>query len=62
MPNSLSVPEKPTQMKLTLWIEGEDHSAHQFVESTLHAVRDIFRHTVRQHPQLNITVQEEEVS
>ena len=47
---------KAIQLKVILWIEGEDEPAHDFAESTTQAVKEIIEAGSAKHPELKITV------
>lgn len=47
---------KAIQLKVTLWIEGEDEPAHDFAASTMQAVRDIISFGRTRNPGLKVTV------
>jgi hypothetical protein len=47
---------KAIQLKLILWIEGEDEPAHDFAESTTQAVKEIIEAGSTLHPELKVTV------
>jgi hypothetical protein len=47
---------KAIQLKVTLWIEGEDEPAHDFAKSTEEAVRDIITEGSKKYPQLQVTL------
>jgi hypothetical protein len=47
---------KAIQLKVTLWIEGEDEAAHDFASSIKKAVRDIIRAGSERHPELKVTI------
>ncbi len=47
---------KAIQLKVTLWIEGEDEPAHNFAESTMQAVRDIVSFGRTRNPGLQVTI------
>jgi hypothetical protein len=47
---------KAIQLKVILWIEGEDEPAHDFAASTTQAVREIVEAGSVKHPELKVTV------
>jgi len=47
---------KAIQIRVALWIEGEDEPAHNFAESTIEAVKDIITAGSSSHPELKVTV------
>jgi hypothetical protein len=47
---------KAIQLKVILWIEGEDEPAHNFAESTIQAVKEIVEAGSPKHPELKVTV------
>lgn len=47
---------KAIQLRVTLWIEGEDEPAHDFAASTIQAVKDIIAAGSPSHPELKVTV------
>jgi hypothetical protein len=47
---------KAIQLKVTLWIEGEDEPAHDFAKSTTEVVRDIIAEGSKKYPQLQVTL------
>ena len=47
---------KAIQLRVMLWIEGEDAPSHDFAKSTIQAVREIIAEGVRAHPGLEVTV------
>jgi hypothetical protein len=49
---------KAIQLRVMLWIEGEDEPAHDFAQSTIQAVREILTHGSRAHPELDVSVKE----
>lgn len=51
---------KAIQLRVTLWIEGEDEPAHNFAESTTQAVKDVIAAGSSKHPELTITVRKVE--
>jgi hypothetical protein len=51
---------KAIQLRVMLWVEGEDEPAHDFAASTTRAVRDVIRAGATQHPELRIRVREVE--
>ena len=48
--------KKAILLNFTLWIEGEDEPAHDFVKSTSDAVRDIIQTSAAKYPGLVVTV------
>ncbi len=50
--------KKAVELKLKLWIEGEDQPAHDFAASSIQAVRDIMAAGESKHPELQITIKE----
>jgi hypothetical protein len=47
---------KAIQLRVTLWIEGDDAPAHDFSTLAKHAVRDIVAHSTASHPELSVRV------
>lgn len=47
---------KAIQLRVVLWIEGEDEPAHDFAARATRAVRDVIRSGATAHPDLRITV------
>lgn len=47
---------KAIQLKVMLWIEGEDEPAHNFAQSTTAAVNDIISSGSKRYPGLRVTV------
>ncbi|HEV7858916.1 MAG TPA: hypothetical protein VGO91_09830 [Pyrinomonadaceae bacterium] len=47
---------KAIQLKVILWIEGEDEPAHDFAASTTQAVKEIVEAGSAKHPELKVTV------
>ena len=47
---------KAVQIRVILWIEGEDEPAHNFAESTIQAVKEIIAAGSSSHPELKVTV------
>jgi hypothetical protein len=47
---------KAIRLQVTLWVEGEHEPAHDFLQSTLRAVRDVIKNGSRAHPELRFTV------
>lgn len=47
---------KAIQLKVVLWIEGEDEPAHDFAASTTQAVKEIVEAGSAKHPELKVTV------
>ena len=50
--------KKAIQLKIKVWIEGEDEPAHDFAKLTMQAMHDIFAAGRSRHPELAITVRE----
>ncbi len=50
--------KKAIQLKVTLWIEGEDEPAHNFAASTMQAVREMITAGEQKHPELNLTIKD----
>ncbi|HEX6964971.1 MAG TPA: hypothetical protein VF166_04160 [Gemmatimonadaceae bacterium] len=48
---------KAIQLKVMLWIEGDDEPAHDFAASTMRAVRDVIAAGGKAHPELRFKVQ-----
>ena len=47
---------KAIQLKVTLWIEGEDEPAHDFAAYTIRAVQEIIAEHARLFPGLKVTI------
>ena len=47
---------KAIQLKVTLWIEGEDEPAHDFAAYTIRAVQEIIADHARLYPRLKVTI------
>jgi len=47
---------KAIQLKVMLWIEGDDEPAHDFAASTTRAVRDVITAGAKAHPELKFKV------
>ena len=47
---------KAIQLKVKLWIEGEDEPAHDFAKYTSEAVHDIISAGRWRHPHLRVTI------
>ena len=47
---------KGIRLSIKLWIEGEDEPAHNFAESTIQAVQDMFAAGQALHPDLQVVV------
>lgn len=48
--------KKAIRLRVSLWIEGEDVPAHNFMESTSQAVHEIIAAGATRHPELAVTV------
>jgi len=48
--------KKAIQLKVTVWIEGEDEPAHNFAESSMQDIKDIISAGRWRHPGLSVTV------
>ncbi|HEX7973109.1 MAG TPA: hypothetical protein VF498_01765 [Anaerolineales bacterium] len=48
--------KKAIRLRISLWIEGEDAPAHNFMESTTQAVHEIIAAGSVRHPELQVTV------
>lgn len=48
--------KKAIRLRISLWIEGEDAPAHNFMESTSQAVHEIIAAGATRHPELAVTV------
>jgi hypothetical protein len=48
--------KKAIQLKVALWIEGEDAPAHDFGKSTIKAVEEVIAAGSEKHPELKITI------
>jgi hypothetical protein len=51
---------KAIQLKVKLWIEGEDEPAHNFAASTIQAINDIISAGAARHPELHVTIKKVE--
>jgi hypothetical protein len=49
---------KAIQLRVTVWIEGEDQPAHNFFDSTKQAINDIIAAGKGRYPQLKVTIKE----
>ncbi len=49
---------KAIQLRVTLWVEGEDEPAHDFAKSTIQAVHDVIRLGRWRHPRLKFTIKD----
>lgn len=49
---------KAIQLRVTVWIEGEDQPAHNFFDSTKQAINDIITAGKARYPQLKVTIKE----
>ncbi len=47
---------KAIQIKVTLWIEGEDEPAHDWAKHTTRAVRAMITAGARRYPALDVTI------
>ena len=47
---------KAIQLRVMLWVEGEDEPAHDFAKSTIKAVRDVIAAGARAHPELQFKI------
>jgi len=47
---------KGIQLRVTLYVEGEDEPAHDFAASTVRAVREIVAAGASAHPELKVKV------
>ena len=47
---------KAIQLRVMLWIEGEDEPAHDFAARTTRAVRDVIATGSKSHPELRVTI------
>lgn len=47
---------KAIQLRVMLWIEGEDEPAHDFAASTVRAVREVIAAGAKTHPELRFKV------
>jgi len=47
---------KAIQLRVMLWIEGEDEPAHDFAALTTRAVRDVIAAGSKSHPELRVTI------
>ena len=47
---------KGVELRVTLYIEGEDAPAHDFSKSSAEAVRDIITAGSAKHPELKVTI------
>jgi hypothetical protein len=47
---------KAIQLRVVLWIEGEDEPAHNFAQLTTEAVREIVAAGAKCRPELKVTV------
>ncbi len=47
---------KAIQIKVTLWIEGEDAPAHDWARYTMRAVRAMIATGARRYPHLDVTI------
>lgn len=47
---------KAIQLKVMLWIEGDDEPAHDFAASTMRAVRDVIAAGAKVHPELRFKI------
>ncbi|HKP86050.1 MAG TPA: hypothetical protein VJZ26_08140 [Blastocatellia bacterium] len=48
--------KKAIELKVTLWIEGEDAPAHDFAKSAAEAAREIITAGSAKHPELKVTI------
>ena len=47
---------KGIRLSIKLWIEGEDEPAHNFAESTIQAVQEMFAAGQALHPDLQVVI------
>jgi hypothetical protein len=47
---------KAISLTVQLWIEGDDEPAHDFAQSTIQAVREMFETGAKEHPELAMRV------
>ncbi len=50
--------QKAVQLKVILWIEGEDQPAHDFAASSMQTVKEMISSAAASHPNISIKIKQ----